>query len=804
VKSLRISKDKEESTMFKNHLKTAFRNLKKQRVYFSINILGLGIGLGSTFLLLLYTINEFTYDRNHPKADQTYRILMSDLEKNELKGGTPYPLAALIRENLPAVEKASQLFNRHIPFNLSDEVKSQEQDIVFTDKALFELFDIPVTSGLSVQDWDDPFQIYINDQMAKRYFPDTNPIGQVISIDENNQKTTLKIAGIFKSLPSNTHLKMDLIAPIALAAKIYKEQEFMGFKWHAFDSWERNAIQTYAQVQKDADIRNLTAQLKQISQPHLKNPGNVDYRLQSIRDIHLYSGDINNNDWEKGDLQQILLLLAIALLILFIAVFNFILLAMARSNTRLQEIGLRKVLGAQKQDIIRQTLAETICTAILSLPVALLFAETVLPFFNHQVEKNLVLFDWQNWPFILCVIGLTLLTGILSGSYSAFRYSGFQPHHILKIAHSSFSNRSLLKRILIGVQFIIFIALLICTVTISRQFHYIQHKHLGYDKEHLITIPLDSKQLVSQYPLLKNRLKTSPAIVNVSGASYTPPTENFIWAKFENTDKGIEYIFVDRGYFETMGIQMLEGNVFSDERVSDDNGVVLTASSIPYLELENPVGQDLFGQGPVIGIVEDFHIRSLHRSIRPVMFKMSRDNISAAVVRLQANMIPKALQDIRQIWQEINPDVPFTFQFVDEALNLAYHNDLRFSRLIQLFTMLAIVIASMGLFGLSLFLTEQKTKEIGTRKVLGASVSEIVFMLTKDFTRWVVVANLFAWPVAWLAMNKWLQNFAYRIDLTIWSFLLSGLLALLIALLTVSWQAIRAATANPVESLRNE
>ncbi|HPG39591.1 MAG TPA: ABC transporter permease [bacterium] len=790
--------------MFKNHLKTAFRNLKKQRVYFSINILGLGIGLGSTFLLLLYTINEFTYDRNHPKADQTYRILMSDLEKNELKGGTPYPLAALIRENLPAVEKASQLFNRHIPFNLSDEVKSQEQDIVFTDKALFELFDIPVTSGLSVQDWDDPFQIYINDQMAKRYFPDTNPIGQVISIDENNQKTTLKIAGIFKSLPSNTHLKMDLIAPIALAAKIYKEQEFMGFKWHAFDSWERNAIQTYAQVQKDADIRNLTAQLKQISQPHLKNPGNVDYRLQSIRDIHLYSGDINNNDWEKGDLQQILLLLAIALLILFIAVFNFILLAMARSNTRLQEIGLRKVLGAQKQDIIRQTLAETICTAILSLPVALLFAETVLPFFNHQVEKNLVLFDWQNWPFILCVIGLTLLTGILSGSYSAFRYSGFQPHHILKIAHSSFSNRSLLKRILIGVQFIIFIALLICTVTISRQFHYIQHKHLGYDKEHLITIPLDSKQLVSQYPLLKNRLKTSPAIVNVSGASYTPPTENFIWAKFENTDKGIEYIFVDRGYFETMGIQMLEGNVFSDERVSDDNGVVLTASSIPYLELENPVGQDLFGQGPVIGIVEDFHIRSLHRSIRPVMFKMSRDNISAAVVRLQANMIPKALQDIRQIWQEINPDVPFTFQFVDEALNLAYHNDLRFSRLIQLFTMLAIVIASMGLFGLSLFLTEQKTKEIGTRKVLGASVSEIVFMLTKDFTRWVVVANLFAWPVAWLAMNKWLQNFAYRIDLTIWSFLLSGLLALLIALLTVSWQAIRAATANPVESLRNE
>ena len=790
--------------MFKNYLKTAFRNLKKQRVYFSINILGLGIGLGAAFLLLLYTINEFTYDRYHPKADQTYRILMSDLEKNELKGGAPYPLAALIRENLPAVEKASQLFNRHIPFNLSDEVKSQEQDIVFTDKTLFELFDIPVTSGLSVQDWDDPFQIYISDQMAKRYFPDTNPIGQVISIDENNQKTTLKIAGIFKSLPSNTHLKMDLIVPIALAVKIYQEQELMGFKWHAFDSWERSEIQTYAQVQKDADIRNLAAQLKQIAQPHLKNPGNVDYRLQSIRDIHLYSGGINNNNWEKGNLQQILLLLSIAVLILFIAVFNFILLAMARSNTRLQEIGLRKVLGAQKQDIIRQILAETISTAIFSLPVALLFAETVLPFFNHQVEKNLVLLDWQNWPFILCVIGLTLLTGILSGSYSAFRYSGFQPHHILKIARSSFSNKSLLKRILIGVQFIIFIALLICTVTISRQFHFIQHKHLGYDKEHLITIPLDSKQLVRQYPLLKNRLKISPAIVNVSGASYTPPTENFIWAKFQNTDKGIEYIFVDRGYFETMGIQVLEGNVFSDERVSDDRGVVLTASSIPHLELENPVGQDLFGQGPVIGIVEDFHIRSLHRSIRPVMFKMSRDNISAAVVRLQANMIPKALQDIRQIWQEINPDVPFTFQFVDEALNLAYHNDLRFSRLIQLFTMLAIVIASMGLLGLSLFLTEQKTKEIGTRKVLGASVPSIIFMLTKDFTKWVIAANFIAWPIAWYAMHKWLENFAYRIDLTIWPFLLSGLLALIIALLTVSWQAVRAATANPVEALKYE
>ena len=790
--------------MFKNYIIAAIRNLKRQHVYFSINVLGLGIGLGACFLLLLYTLNEFNYDRYHPKADQTYRILTANLEKKEYDGETPYPFAEFIRNSMPEVDKVSQLFYQNIKFNLSGQEQSEEQGFVFADQAMFVLFNIPITSGLQYKDWNDPFQIYMSEKLAKRYFPDTNPFDRTISIDENNQKTTLKIVGVFKTLPSNTHLEMDVIAPISLALKIYQVREFMGFQWGALDSWDQSEFTTYIQVKKGVDLKSINTQLKQISRPHLKEPENIEYNLQPIRDIYLHSGHINNSIGARGNLQQILLLLAIAILILFIAIFNFILLATARSNTRLQEIGLRKMLGAQREDIIRQTLAETIFTAILSLPVALVFAEMILPLFNGLVEKNLILLDWRNWPFILCVIGLTLLVGILSGSYTAFHYSRFQPHQILKTARLHFSGKSVLRRILIGAQFVIFIGLLVCTFTISRQFHYIQHKHLGYDKEHLITIPLGSKQIISQYPLLKNRLKASPAIVNVSGAAYSPPTETFIWARFNNSDKGIEFIFVDHDYFETMGIHVLEGAVFSEDRISDDRGLVLTASSVPHLELKSPLGLDLFGQGPIIGIVEDFHIRSLHRSIRPVMFKMDRNNISTVVVRLQANMIPNALQDIKRIWEDINPDAPFTFQFVDEALNKAYHNDLRFGRLIQMFTLLGIVIASMGLFGLSLFMAEQKTKEIGTRKVLGASVFGIVFMLTKDFTKWVLIANVIAWPVAWYAMNKWLQNFAYRIELSIWPFLLAGASALVIALLTVSAQAIRAARANPVEALRYE
>jgi putative ABC transport system permease protein len=790
--------------MFKNYVITAIRNLKRQRVYFGINVLGLGVGFGACFLLLLYTFNEFNYDRYHPKADQTYRILTVNLEKKEYDGQTPYPFAEFIQNNMPEVDIASRLFQNNIKFNLSSKEQSEEHRFTFTDHAMFKLFDIPIISGLDYKNWNDPFQIYISEKLAGQYFFNTNPLGQTISIDENNQKINLKIIGVFKSLPSNTHLEMDVIAPISLSLRIYKNQELMGFSLLPFDSWERNNLHTYIQIKNGADIRKIKQQLKQIATSHIKNPNNVDYELQSIQDIHLHSVNINNSGGVEGNLQQILMLLAIAILILFIAIFNFILLSTARSNTRLHEIGLRKVLGAKSGDIIYQTLAESIFTAIISLPVALVFAEIVLPFFNNMVDKDLILFDWKNWFFIVCVIGLTLLVGILSGSYTAFHYSRFQPHQILQTARLTFSTKSVLKRILIGTQFVIFIGLLICTFTVFRQFHYIQHKHLGYDKERLITIPLGSKQIISQYPLLKNKLKESPAIVNVSGASYTPPTETFMLAAFKDSDKRIEYIFVDRDYFETMGIRVLEGTVFSENHISDDRGVVLMASSVPYLELKNPLGQDLFGQGPIIGIVDDFHIRSLYRSIRPVMFKMDQNNISAAVVRLQANMIPQALLDIKRIWEEVNPDTPFKFQFVDEALNKAYGNDLRFGHLIEMFTLLAIMIASMGLFGLSLFMVEQRTKEIGTRKVLGASVLEILFMLTKDFTKWVLIANVIAWPVAYYLMNKWLQDFAYRINISWWIFILSGGIALMIALATVGYQAIKAATANPVESLRYE
>jgi putative ABC transport system permease protein len=790
--------------MFKNYLIMALRNAKKQQVYFSINVMGLGIALGACFLLLLYALNEFSYDRYHPNADQTYRILTLELDNNRYDGTTPYPFAEIIRNNIPGVDRVSQLCLEDIKFFLSNQEQSEELQFAFTDQEMFELFDVPILSGLPYQKWNDPFQIYISEQLGERYFPGANPVGQTILIDENNHRMTLKIAGLFKTLPSNTHLDMDVIAPMSLALKIYQNQEFLGFKFQAFDSWERSPLHTYIKIKKGADIQNIKSQLKQIAQSHIKDSGNIDYELQPIQNIHLHSANINNSGGVQGNLQQILLLLAIALLILIIAVFNFILLSTARSNTRLQEIGMRKALGAQKQDIIRQTLAETTFTAILSLPVALLFAEMILPLFNSLVEKNLILLNWRNWPFIICVIGLTLLVGILSGSYTAFHYSRFQPHQILKTAHLPFYSKSVLRRLLIVAQFVIFIGLLICTVTIFQQFHYIQHKNLGYDKENLVTIPLTNKQTVNSYPILKNKLKESPYIINVSGASYTPPTETFIWAKFADYDKSIEFIFVDRDYFETMGIKVLEGHVFSEERLSDDKGVVLTASSIPYLDLENPLGQDLFGMGQILGIVEDFHIRSLHRSIRPVMFKLDPGKTSTVVIRLQPNVISEALKEVKQIWREINTDVPFSFQFVDEALNQAYRSDLRFGRLIQMFTVLAIFIASLGLFGLSMFMTEQKTKEIGVRKVLGASVNSILRLLTLDIIKWIVLANLLAWPVTWYAMSKWLQNFAYRIDLTVWPFLLAGLTALVIALLTVSWQAIRAATANPVEALRYE
>jgi putative ABC transport system permease protein len=791
--------------MIINYFILAFRNLRKQFLYFIINLLGLGIGLGACFLLIRYAFNEFSYDRYYAGADRTYLLLTRELSKKEYDGKTPYPFAEFIRNQIPDVQYVSQLFYQPIKFQTLNLEQSAEQDFIFTDRELFKLFDIRVTRGLSIQKWDDPFQIYISETLCKRYFPDLDPIGETIDLNENNQKTTLKIVGTFQPMPSNTHLRMDVIAPISLALKIYENQEFMGFRWAAFDSWDRSSLHTYIQIKKESSLLNIRENLRQIARSHVKNPENVEYDLQPVQHIHLHSSHINNNAGVQGNIQQILLLLGIAILVLFIAVFNFILLSTARGHTRLREIGLRKVMGAQKTDIICQTLAESILTALLSLPVALLFAETILPVFNNLIEKNLTLLDMRNWTFILCAIGLTLMAGILSGSYSAFHYSRFQPVQVLKTAHTVLMGKSVFRRLLIVVQFVIFIGLIISTLTIFQQFQYIQHKNLGYDKEHLITIPLEGKQVINQYPVLKNKLNANPAIIDISGAAYTPPTETFLQVKIEKADKAIEFIFVDYNYFRTMHIKVLEGSAFSEKRPSDKQGVVLTASAVPYFELVNPViGQNLFGMGPILGLIDDFHIRSLHRGIRPVMFKVDPNRISTAVVRLRGDMIPQGLSAIKKAWKELNPDTPFTFQFVDEALNLAYQSDLRFGRLMQMFTILAVFIASLGLFGLSLFMAEQKTKEIGTRKVLGASMLEIVCLLTREFTKWVLIANMAAWPLAYYFMNKWLQNFAYRVEINVTSFLIAGLLAFFVALLTISWQAVRAATANPVKALRYE
>jgi len=789
--------------MIKSYLIMTLRYIKKQMAYFTINLLGLGIGLGACFLLVLYAINEFTYDTYHPKSNQSYRINRFDLEKKEYDGKIPYPFAELIRQQLTNVEIVSQLYRSDFKFQFANQGLSREHHWSFTDSDFFRFFDVPLSTGSFVK-WDNPLQIYLSENLAASYFPDQNPVDETIYIDENNVKLTLTIAGTFPTLPSNTHLKMDVIAPLSLALRLYKDQEFMGFKWAAFDSWDQAPLHTYVHLKKGTDIGSFSEQLKIVSEPHLKNPETLEYSLQPIRSIHLHSNHINNNGGPHGNLQQTYILMAIALLILVVAIFNFILLSTAQSHTRLREIGMRKVIGAQKNHIMRQTLVESMMTALVSLPIALFFVEINLPLFNNLVQKNLVLLDWKNWFFALCAIGLTAVAGLLSGAYTAFYFARVQPNHILKSAASPFNSKSVLRRLLIAAQFVVFIGLLISTITIFKQFHYIQHKHLGYNKEHLLTIPLDSKQTVATYPTFKTELKSNPYIVNVSGASYTPPTETFIWAKFGKGDKAVEFIFVDIDYFETMEIDVQDGSVFSESRPSEHNGIVLTASALPYLELEQPLGENPFGIGPIIGVVKDFHIRSLHRDIRPVLFKYGVDKISAAVIRIQPNAVPEALRDIKKIWHKVNPDTPFSFQFVDEALQHAYRADLRFGRLVQLFTFLTIFIASMGIFGLSLFMTRQKTKEIGTRKILGASVINIWRVLTLDFTRWILIANVIAWPIAWFTMNKWLQNFAYRIDLTIWPFLSAALASLFIALFTVSWQAIRAATADPLDALRYE
>jgi putative ABC transport system permease protein len=790
--------------MFKNHLKIAFRNMLKHKGHAFINVVGLSVGIAVCFLIFLWVQDELGYDRFHAKADRIYRALWeARFGDNEWKIPlVGVPVAETLEKEFPEVEAAVRLYAGGMTLRHGDDYV-REQNFIFTEESFFEVFTVDFISGSPESALRDPEAVVLAAETAQRYFPDRNPLGQTLV---RNDGKLLHVTGIVKSFPPQSHFHFDFLAPLKSLPFIEQRRTH----------WGSATVYTYLLLRPDESAAALQAKFQayvdeKVAGEEISRSGNYTrFPLQPLLDIHLRS-HLGYELAANGNVVYVYLFSVIAAFILLLACINFVNLATARSLQRGREVGIRKVLGSQRPQLIRQFLIETFVHVGLAILVAIVLAELALPAFNHFAGKQLAT-DFFESPFTMITLAcLALVMTILAGAYPAFFFSSFWPVQALKGCLAIRSGRDWLRQGLVVVQFCISIGLIVGTLVVRSQLQFIQNKRLGFDNEHVLTVHRASA-LGNQHAAFRNRLLAHPLISGAAAAQNLPGQEfdSTVFtpeqpANYQNTS--LTYVTVDEQYVEVLKLKIVAGRNFSTAFATDSSAFLINQAAAEALGWEDPLGKRLSGngvEGPVIGVVEDFHFESLHHEVKPILFLFNRWRPPYLAVRLHPGNVSEGIAAIRGVWKEFAPNVPFEYSFLDQDYQKLYESEQRVSQAFTTFSVLAILIACLGLFGLASFMAEQRTKEIGVRKVLGATVSSIVGLLSKDFIKLVLAAFIVATPLAYFAMNQWLQDFAYRIDIGWWVFALAGGMALLIALLTVSTQAIKAALANPVEALRYE
>ncbi len=797
--------------MLKNYLKIALRNIKRQKGFSFINIAGLSIGIAAVILILLYVQYELSFDRFHENVDRIYRVAQEFPDYHQGKNQaaiTPAPLAHAIVEEYPEVISATRFVKSTETLLIYGEKSFLENNFYFTDPQTFEIFSFKLLKGDLKTALDDPYSIIVSEQMAEKYFGDEEPLGKTISYKGSHDFT---VTGILKNIPRNSHLTMDFIASF---------ETYKLLTGTDFSKWYMSSLYTYLLLREDADPLQLESKLPALLEKYWNKEKAAQYRyfIQPLSKIHLHSQLIDDEIATNSDIKLIYLFSSIAFLILIIACINYMNLGTARSAQRSKEVGIRKVVGAQKRQLIKQFLGESTILTFIAFLVSILIVEMVLPTFNSFVERELSFNIAENFQFVLWIILLMLLIGISAGSYPALAISSFKPVSILSGKLGSPSKGKLFRNILVVIQFTISIVLIIGTFVIKNQLDHIRNMDVGYSKEQIVVLNLQDDEVTKNLKAIKTELQRNSNILTTSSSSNLP--NNIIskgradWpGKRDDIDLQICVGIVDYDFIDLYEIKIVEGRNFSKDFPSDENGAfLLNESAVKAIGWDSPIGKEFIltghlggGTGKVIGVMKDFNLHSLHQKIEPLYFYLNPNKYHRYLsIKIKGNNIPETLGYIKNAMRRFSPKYPFEYNFFNEIFDRAYKSEQTIGKMISIFAFVVIFVACLGLFGLAAFTTEQRTKEIGVRKVLGASVSELLVLLSKEFIKWVLLANIIAWPIAWYAMNKWLQNFAYRVNIGIWIFILSASLALIIALVTVSYQSIKAAVANPVESLRYE
>jgi len=789
--------------MIKNYLKIAFRNIIRHKAFAAINIAGLAIGMACSIFILLWVQNELSYDRFNKNANEIYRIAA---RAGDFKVAiNPAPMVADLQAKMPVIRNTVRLATSSNVFEVGER-KFEEKRVFYADSTFLQVFSYRLLKGDRASVLNRPDAVLITEDLAKKYFGHEDALGKILRKDNNKD---VIVTGILANIPSNSHLQFDCILPMSSIAQTndnIKNQVWDNFDFYAYVQLDKTSGPS------SANIAKFNKQMDDIYKTHVSEKTlKVNFWLQPLTAIHLHSNyqvDLPGH----GNIQYVNIFFVVALFILSVACINFMNLATARSARRAKEVGLRKVVGAGRKQLIGQFLGESMLISFVSLVLATGIVWLLLPLFNDLAGKKLSIHLLDS-RIITILATIALATGLISGSYPALFLSGFQPVKVLKGNVKTMGGNLIFRNGLVVVQFVVSIMLLAGTAIVYRQLNFIKSMNLGFDKSNLLYLPM-AGEMWNKQQALKAELKQNPLTSNYAITSDLPVdlasgTVNVHW---EGKDPKSQVVFptlmVDEGFFNVFQMKILSGRVFSPEFKSDSTNFIVNEKAVQVMgmKVSNAVGKSLSlwdNKGTIIGVVKNFNYKPIQQPIEPMILALNRWG-GTAVIRTQPGKTEATIKALGKISADLNPGYPFSYGFLDQDLANQYKGEQRMGSLFNVFAVLAIFISCMGLYGLSAFMAEQRTKEIGVRKVLGASVFKVVYLLSTGFTKLILIAVVIAVPLAWFAINSWLKSFAFRVNADWMVFLIASLAALAIAWLTVSYESIKAAIANPVKSLRNE
>jgi putative ABC transport system permease protein len=802
--------------MLWNHLKIAYRNFKRHKLYSFINVFGLAIGLSICMIISLWVLRELNYDSFHKKAHRIYRV-ERELFRDNLYSRWPITggryKQALI-DDYPEIENAVRFWRRE--FAIKDYQNNiHRQEMFAVDNSVFEMFDFGLEEGDEQTALKEPRTVVLTHENAVKYFGTGDAVGKSLSFEWEGEPVDFKVTGILKEVPENSHIHFDMLISIAS----YKEEPYT--------DWRSNYLYTYVQVRENTSRQDLEEKLKTFVTKRLE-PEYGDLLIQGrsihevlkmhlfpVRDIHLHP----TADWEVepgGNILSVYIFSSIAVLILIIACMNFVNLSTARASKRAKEVSLRKTIGAEKRQLRVQFIQESVLLAFAALFLAIVMSSLFIQAYNGIFAENLSLSVFLQLKNLIILVGATFAVGVLAGLYPAYYLTRFEPAGVLKGGPLTASEKSVFRRNMVIIQFSISIMLIVGVLTVYKQMRFIQTRSLGFDKENVVIIPVRSQQIAQNYGAFRNELKQNPQIISASASSEVPADSHYSnsYVNPPESDEPISMILFssDYDYVETYRMEVIAGRAFSRDFSTDTEGTIMlnesAARRIGWTP-EEAVGKKLEGgysdsPAQVVGVVKNFNFKSLRREVEPMALFLYPSYIREISVRIMPGDIGKTLNFIQTKWEDTFPGEQFEYSFLDNRINQLYASEKKMQNIFIIFSSLSILVACLGLLGLVSFTAELKIKEIGIRKVLGASTGSVVLLLSKEFIKWIVLANIVAWPLAWFMMNKWLQNFAYRENIGWIIFLLSGSITMLIAIFTFIFQTVKTACANPVDSLRYE